>query len=178
MNESINLISDKRKGALRRDRSIKIAQRFAIFFLIFVLAVSAALFFAIQNTSLTALSQKEKNDTQTLSFLQQKIVSLFYLDERLKSIDSLIKGRLALEVAIGKIIAGLPNSASIDTFSLDKQNLSITISATSLTPLNDFLNFFIDEATKKELITKITVSSITVDPKSERYVMSIVAQPL
>ncbi len=178
MNEDINLISNKRKEALRRERSIKISQRAAIFSLIFVIALSASLFFIIQNTQLGGLSQKEKNDTQTLSFLQQKILKLFYIDERLKGVESLIKSRSSLENTISQIIQGMPSNATVDSFGLNKQNLSITISASSLTPLNQFLNFLMDKAAKKEVVSKITISSITVDPKYQKYVLSVVAQPL
>ena len=72
----------------------------------------------------------------------------------------------------------IPNDVSMNSLGIDKAKVAITVSSNSLSSIDKMLNSFFEMIAKKQIIKSITIQSISSDPKSSTYSLSIKADKL
>ncbi len=67
----------------------------------------------------------------------------------------------------------MPPDIVIFSFSIDKANLQMTVASSSLTTLNTFIERLLELTGEKKVFTKLTLNSLSLDTKTNRYSLSI-----
>lgn len=178
MNEDINLIPGKRKVALEQKSLIRKLRILAVVFLATVAFFSISLFLLKLQSPLPFL-QREKNMALTnLSLLSQKTVKLFLVKNRLKEIAVIEKKRQRLDETINAVIEGVPQDVLLSSLNVGKKDVSITASSNSLSSVNIFLDRLVDKVLQKKVFSKITLDSLSLDSKGNRYIIAFTLQLL
>lgn len=173
MNKEINLIYKQQKDLIKKEQQVRLANLLAIMSLAVVVITSAVLFIINRTSSLPAILQQEKVATQNLSFLQKRVGNLLLVKSRLHDIDTIIKSQDNLDSTLQKLEEGLPTNVTVESLSITKTHITLTVSSPSLVSINQFLDFLISESGKKELVKKVTVNSLLADTKLGKYTLSI-----
>ena len=178
MSDQINLISHKRKKFFHRDSLLDFVQFLARASLITVIISAVGLYILNSSGRLPFLQQQDRTITTNLSLVQQKIIKFLLIRDRLQSINPLLQNKSKVDTLITAFSQGLPASVTVDTFSLTKNNMSLTVSSSSLSSLGTFLDFMLEKVSKKELFKKITITRFTSDGTNGIYILSLAVVPL
>lgn len=178
MNENINLIPGKRKVVLEQKSLVKKLRILSIALLIAIVFSSVALFLLKLQSPLPSL-QREKNTLLTnLSLLSQKTVKLLLVKNRLKETAVITKKRQRLDETIGAVIEGVPQDVLVSSLNVGKKDVSITASSNSLSSVNILLDRLVDKVLQKKVFSKITLDSLSLDSKGNRYIIAFTLQLL
>lgn len=174
MNE-INLLRPKKEER----RGLKNAQnilRILSLVLLFLTFLSSIILFLLKlNSPLLSTKKEEENILLRLSPLKSKMAQFFIIEERLTNISEIIVKRPNWEKIIETLEKKKPQEVSIDNLSMDKKDLSLSVSSYSLLLLDKFLNNLIEITGDKKVFSNLTLNSTTLDKKSGKYTFSIAA---
>lgn len=178
MNEDINLVPGKRKIALEQKKLVLRLRLFSIILLVITVFSSVLLFFLKLQSPLPSL-QREKNVLLTnLTLLSQKSAKLLLLKNRLNEVAIIEKKRQRLDELIGSVLEGVPQDVSLNSFSIDKKSVSITAASNSLSSINIFTDRLVDKAMKGKNFNKITLDGLSLDSKTNRYIIALTLELL
>jgi Tfp pilus assembly protein PilN len=172
MNKEINLLKGKQKDTFEKETRVKIARIVAITVLVCTVGSSLGLFLVNQFSIAQNSLQREKNVAQNMSFFQKKIGTLLLVESRMTDIAAVLVQRSHLDSSIQSLISGMPSNVHIDTFSITKKDVSVTVVSSDLASVNTFLDSVIDKVNKKQLIKKLTVNNIIADTQLRKYILS------
>lgn len=176
MNSSINLVKVDARQDSKRKKRVYALKVISIVFLFFVTAVSIILFILSARISVDSIKKDEGVATQSLLLQKDKLVKIYLLNDRLKSIESVLKQRKNYTNTFNTLLDQIPAEVSTTSLSIDKGDIALTVNSASLLPINKFLNNIIDLSTKKKLIRTMTIESLTIDSKTGTYSLSIKAK--
>jgi len=178
MSKEINLIFSKKKNKVSQEHLIKWFN-FAAYTSVFLLVViSAAMYYLDNGQELPLLLKQEQGITQNLNLSQQKVLKLMLVKSRLGDINAITNGRSNFDQTINAIVTALPVGVVVNTFSLNKKAVDITVSSSSLSGVNQFLDFAMSKLNKKELFKTLTINGLTADDRSQTYSLALEAEPL
>lgn len=178
MNENINLIPGKRKVVSEQKSLVKRLRMLSIVLLITIVFSSIALFFLKLQSPLPSL-QREKNTLLTnLSLLSQKTAKLLLVKNRLKETAIIEKKRQRLDETIGAVVENIPQDVLISSLNVGKKDVLITASSNSLSSMNIFLDRLVEKVLQKKVFSKITLDSLSLDSKGNRYIIAFTLQLL
>lgn len=178
MNKEINLITTSKNLSSKKERSLHILQYSAVIFLVFVILSSLILFILNTNSLLVKSLQDEKVISDNLVFVKNKVVTYFLIKNRIKDINDILKTRTNFEDLILQMKNAFPLDVVINAFFIKKGTLSFVVNSTSLDSIKKISDFLADEVSKKQLFKKITINSLVVDIKTEKYIFSVDAELL
>lgn len=176
MSESINLIKTREKEELRRQRKVFFLRTISFIFVGFVGIVSIILFFLYSRTSVSAIKKDQAQVLQNITFQKEKFAKYNLLSERLKGINQVIKGRKNYTTTLNSLLSQIPTGASATALTINKDGVTLTVTSSSLLPINKFLNNTVDLSSKKSLIRELTIESLTIDTRSGTYSLSVKAK--
>jgi len=128
-----------------------------------VVGLSLWLFYARFDTTVATQKQKQQELSSSLEQLQSRAVKVLLLEERLTDIGKILPQRSTYENLISQVSSLLPSTVSIDQLSIKTGTLSITISAPSISILNNVSDTFSGLVSKKQLFRLVTIDAITID---------------
>lgn len=178
MNEDINLVPGKRKTEAAQKKLLAKLRLFSIILLAITAFFSVSLFLLKLQSPLPSLRKEENNLLTSLSLLSQKSAKILIMKNRLNEIVILEKKRKRLDETIGAVIEGAPSDLSLNSLNVDKKSVSVTASSNSLSSLNIFLDGLVDKAVKGKTFNKITLDSLSLDSKGNRYVIAVTLELL
>lgn len=178
MNEDINLIPGKRKVVLEQKSLVRKLRILSVVLLATVAFFSISLFLLKLQFPLSSL-QKEKNTLLTnLSLLSQKTAKLLLVKNRLKETTIIEKKRQRLDETIGAVVESIPQDVLISSLNVGKKDVLITASSNSLSSVNIFLDRLVEKVLQKKVFSKITLDSLSLDSKGNRYIIAFTLQLL
>jgi hypothetical protein len=172
MSDEINLLPGKTKqtSSLLKKREtlriIAIGSLFAVSFL------SIILFMLIALSPLPSLRQREKDEGKRLSFFNDMIVKILLTNDRLTQIKHIFQTRPVYSQPIDVVRKLIPPNAAIEEIHLDNKIVSITISSTSLSPLDEFIRALVSYNTSSRLFRKITLVSLLQNFDKGKYMLT------
>lgn len=173
MSKNVNLLPAKKKAFLQEKKIIGKLRLVSVLFLCAVGVSSVVLFFLQFNSPLIALKREEQAALSDLKQLEKKSLQLLLVKNTISTIDELIKNRAPLETSLDILNKNIPDSLTVDNFTIEKQRVVMNISSTSLAAIDQFLTNIIAVNNEKKVFSKITLDGITVEGGGSKYLVSI-----
>ncbi len=161
MSKGINLLGAEQQISAKMgigSRKIKILRASAVWLLFGISGASIALFFFIALSPLPSVQQEEQKSLATLSQYHPDIAKLLLIDDRVKGSETLLAKRSDFDLTLDKIKNKMPAGTSITGLSMDSQEISITVTSSSLESLDTFLSNLITATEEKKDFSKITLT--------------------
>lgn len=178
MSESINLVKAEDKDNLRRQRKIFILRIISLVFIGFVGLVSVILFILYSRISISSVKKDQAQVAQNILFQKDKLAKLNLLNDRLRGINKVFHDRKNYITTLNLLLDQIPLGASAKSLNINKDGISLSISSSSLLPINKFLNNVLDLSSKKNTIQGVIIESLSIDSKSGVYSLAIKAKPV
>lgn len=178
MNNEINLISSKKQNIEKQEKIVHGFRLIAYGSLTTVALVSVLLFFLNFYSPLAKVTAQEQQTAQALLAQKTKIAKILLLRDRLQHISTIFQQNTLLEKTLTTIVLNIPADVNIDSLGIGKDGIAIIFTSTSLSSINNFMDFMSGEVAKKELFRKVTISSLALDAKTSLYTLTIAAVPL
>lgn len=176
MNDSINLVKAQDKENFRRERKIFILRIISLVFISFVGLISIVLFILYLRISPEEIRREQSQVVQSIAFQKNKLIKLNLLNDRLNGINQVLKERKNYTTTLNSILSQIPQEARAQVLSINKNNVSLTVTSASLLPLNKFLNNILELSERKKDIREMIIESLTIDSKTGSYSLSIKAK--
>lgn len=173
MINDINLLVGKDVNYLRQKKLLSLVRLVAFVSLGIVALLSVIAFFLNSQFSPTLVKNQEDTVLQSLSALSKKQAKLFIVNNRIANITNILNSRVDYYKILSVIMGKIPTEVSTDRIEIDKKKISLTISSNSLVPINTLINNFVDMVRKKEIITSLTLNSLTLSVKTGKYSISL-----
>lgn len=174
MNSDINLI--KRETGGRSAKRLKYLRILSIVIASLVVLTSVALFIATRQNSLEGVKAEQNSLLQNILSLQEKAAKLNFLNDRLRNIESITNERKNYIKTVNIILDGLPSDVLTTSLTLDKNDVLLTVSSSSLSSINEFLNNTIEVAQEKHLLRDLIIESLAA--QSRQYSLTLKAKLL
>jgi len=178
MKTDINLASGILVESASKSKSLKILRIAAIFSIIFISAASVLLFLLINQISPSNIKKQEDKILFSIKFLHERQAKFAILNDKIADISKILNSRTNYESEMNSFLDKIPNDVSINSLEIDKTKVTITVSSNSLPSIDKMLNSYFEMVNRKRIIKSITIQSITSDPRSGNYNLSIKANKL
>ncbi|MCL5113596.1 MAG: hypothetical protein M1372_00300 [Patescibacteria group bacterium] len=173
MKNEINLLSPAQIDRAKTSGALRILRIAAICCLFALLAISVILFFLSRALSPVAIKEKENDALYSLSLLHKREAKLVVINDRIKDLPNIIQSRSNFDVSINAILQKIPEGVSVNSMTIGKDKIELTVSSSSLLSINNLMNSLIDMAKNKKIIKNVTIDSLAVDVKGNGYSLSI-----
>lgn len=174
MNSDINLIKrETSKISAKRLKYLRIA---SIVIASLVALTSVALFITTRQNSLESIKAEQNSLLQNISSLQEKAAKLNFLSDRLRNVESITNERKNYIKTVSAILDGLPSDVLTTSLTLDKNEVLLTVSSSSLSSINEFLNNTIEVAQEKHLLRDLIIENLAA--QSRQYSLTLKAKLL
>lgn len=173
MNNSINLVKTEDRENSKRKKTTYILKIISIVFVSFVVLVSIVLFILSARFSLSSVKNEEAATLESITHQKNKLSKFYLLNDRLKGIEEILKNRKNYTNSLNTLMGQIPAGATASSLQVDKGNITLTVNASSLFPINKFLNDVINLSINKHIIRDMTIESLTIDSKTGTYSLSI-----
>lgn len=104
--------------------------------------------------------------------MHKKEEKIIYINNRLQSISKILAKRSNYTDKIDKLIDKMSSDIVVEKLSVDRNSILLTISVSSLSSINDFINNLLVLAEKKE-INILTLDSLSLNEEKSNYSVSL-----
>ena len=173
MNTEINLLP-QRKGNLLTNQQVIVRIRIAALLCVMVtICLSIGVFLLNQVNSPERMKEQEDALSKTVLQSKNKAFKQLALIDRLNHIQTIINNRASLQNNIVLVQDLVPDNVSIQTFTLDNKEFTISVLSTELGQIDTFLTNMTDLLHSKKFMKKMTVEDVVADQKTGKYSLSI-----
>lgn len=176
MNSSINLLKTESKENPKRKKTTYILKIISIIFIFFVGLISIVLFVLNSRISISSVQNEEAVVLKNIAAQKDRLSKYYFLNDRLKGIEKVIKDRKNYTDVLNNLVSQIPQDTQVGSLEIDKGDISLSVSSSSLLPLNKFLNNMIDLSLNKHVIHNMTIESLTIDSQTGKYSLAIKAK--
>ena len=169
----INLISEQKERITKLKKKVRLLRIISFSCLIFVLISSVLVFLVKFSSPLPSLGNQEKALSGTLDGSKQKIGKMFVINDRLKSIDSILLKRSNFNEMINTLIQNKPGDLLISFLTINKNTIAMRISSMSLRSIDNFIDSIMTLTKDKKMFKKITLENLSVDMGTNSYAFSM-----
>lgn len=169
MSANINLVDKRSPDDSRREKATKIKGiSFAVLFLTAFLAL--VIFVVNYRFSASYVKKQEAELLSQLSSYNDTSAKIFIVNSKLTDISNVLSQRKKYNTLSTQIVAQNTGGASIDAYQIDEAGITMSVSSSTLSPIDQFLNALLD-LSKKKIITSVTLKSLSLE--SGRYVVEL-----
>lgn len=172
MSSSINLLVKTDDSLLKQKKWIKILKIISFFSVIALLSSSILLFILNQRQSKASINKEINSTLYSISFMHKKEEKIIYINNKLQSISKILAKRSNYTDKIDKLIDKMSSDIVVEKLSVDRNSILLTISVSSLSSINDFINNLLVLAEKKE-INILTLDSLSLNEEKSNYSVSL-----
>jgi Tfp pilus assembly protein PilN len=174
MNNSINLLVDKKNQRLGRGGTLRILRLSAIVLLFIIASSSIILFILIALSPLPNLKAQERLARITLSQEHTDMAKLFLIKERVAAVEQILAKRRMYDRPLEIIQSLLPNGVEVEALKVEKNTVSLTVSSKSLTLLNTFVASLTGEVNQKKVFSQLSMGNLSIEATKNRYLVTLV----
>lgn len=174
MNKSINLLVPEQHDTALTKR-IAILRLISMSVITLIVVASVSLFFLILSSPLPSLRNQENSTRNKLREYDATSGKYFVVRERLGVISSILEERIAYEDFIRRIQEFMPPGTEIEEIQAEGNLLSVTVSSTSLLPLQSFIESMNSLKQDESLFSGIKLSTLRYDEETSRYSVEVQA---
>lgn len=175
MSSSINLISTRSDDLDTKLKRLRITRIIAVICLIFVAVSAVGVFILTAQVPLASIKKDEAATLNDISYLHDKSAKLYLANDRINNIQNIISKRKNYSDTMSKILGIMPAGVNIDALTIDDKSLILSVSSTSLTSIEGFLNSYVNMANNGKVINSVSVDNLVLNPKIGRYGVSLKA---
>jgi Tfp pilus assembly protein PilN len=174
MNSDINLLERRKNriGILRYEK-LRLLRFVAISLLFLTSTLSVILFLLISFSPLPQLKRQEEQGLSTLSQFHPDMAKIYLVNERMDSIKSIIGSRRNFDEILDELQNILPSGIKVDALSIDRKNISLSVSSGSLELIDTFINNVLKSVQEGKDFTKVTLSSLSVDSEKHLFLLTV-----
>lgn len=158
MNSDINLIKKETRVSAKR---LRVFRFLAVVIALFVALSSITLFVFTRQNSLDSVKAEQNSILQSISLLNQKAAKINFLNDRLRNIEAIMAERKNYIQTVNFILDEMPSNVQIASLTLDKENILLTASSSSLSAINEFLNNTIKFTDERHLLKDLTIENLS-----------------
>ena len=174
----INLIPQKQTGDIRVVQALRLLRIFAFVTLGITVLISAVIFLLIVFSPLSSLKTQASKLTDALSQKQALIAQHAVIENRLDSIDTVLKQRAGLASLLSVVLQATPPDITISSLSLENSGVHITFSTPSLDVGDLFLQNLIAQVGGDKKFSRLVLNNISFDNNSHAYLLTLQADLL
>ncbi len=178
MKTDINLASGILVKSASKSKTLRILRILAICSIIFIAATSIILFLLINQISPDNVKKQEGKILFSIKFLHDKEAKIAIVNSKISDISKILNSRINYESEMNSFFENIPDGVSVNSLEIDKAKVTITVASNSLYAIDKMLNNFFNMIAKKQIIKSMTIQSISSDPTSGNYNLSIKADKL
>lgn len=161
MSSNINLI-DKRSVEDSKKSRLKKLRNFSFALLFFVGLLSLIVFLLNYRFSVSYIRKQQEDVIKKITIYDETAVKIILLNSRLSEISKVLNGRSKYNEKMSKILDGVKGATTIDEFEVNKNEILITASSTSLSSIDIFLNNLLKMVNSK-LLSNVSLEEISED---------------
>lgn len=169
----INLLLQKKELHAVSKKVLKILRIISFISLTAIFFLALILFLVKLKSPLPKIQAEENALLSQISASKEKAARLFVVHNRLSNVATLLRNKKKYDNIIQVIVQDTPKDVVIEAFSIDKSDVKISVSSSSLSSLNAFLNSLVARVYKKEIFQTITLQSLSLDEKTGTYFTSL-----
>jgi len=173
MNNSINLISNKNEQLERELRMLLLVRVIAVSMLITLAVVSIIAFIVSTQIPLSKIKQEQNNTLASISSLHSKLTSYYLIKDRINNINNFFNLRTDFSEILDLLFAQIGPDMKVDTIDIEKSQVRIRASGTSLVTINKSIDDIFVAAKGNKLISKVELTSLLLDAKLGRYYVTV-----
>lgn len=173
MQKEINLLPHRNLGILQQERTIMLVRIIAIFSVVIIISSGIGLFFLGKTYSLDNMASQQQNIQSRLNLLSGKATKELQLVDRMKRIEKIFGDRSSLLNQINTVQQQVPQGVDIDTLTVTKEDVSMSVSSNSLTQLRTLLNSLTQMVSEKKVFKKLTIQNVVLDQKTGIYSVGV-----
>lgn len=175
MNNNINLISNQNVELEKELRRLKKFRLISLTCLIAVSLVSILIFVLNLTLPLESVKKEQNTTAANISFLHKKLVTYTLITDRVKNISNILSQRGNYIPQVNEILGKVPTDISIDGLEIQTGQVSISVSGTSLLPINKFIDDMVSLGVKGKAIKDVVIQGLSLDTNSGKYSLSMKA---
>ena len=175
---SINLVSNKNSELERNLKRLRIVKIFAVISLVIVALTSVLVFFINFTLPISDVKQSQKEALNNITSLHTKLATYYLIKDRINNISNIISNRKSYVDATNTVFGKIPSGLSTDALDVDTGTMILTVSGSSLLPMNQFLDNLIALGQSGKVIKNINILSLILDTKSGKYSLTVQADVL
>lgn len=175
MDKNINLVTGKSFDLEKQLKRIRILRVLSILSLVLVLSISLILFLITFFLPISSVKQDEQQTLSNISVLHKKLVSYFLIKDRIDNISEIIDSRKNYGVVSAAILQKVPQELNVETLSIDDKTLTLVVTGTSLTSMNQVIDDLIAMSNTKKLITNLLIENLVLNTQAGKYSLSLQA---
>lgn len=172
MRDEINLLRNLVRVAQPK-KTLRLARLISIVSLFSVSLLSVGLFLLRLRSPITSLRSEETSVLSTLSVLSTKGNKMVFINDRLTTIDELIKRRTEPQVSMENLLKIVPSQVVLSKLKVEGMTVSLTASSPSLVSLEKLIANITDLLANKQLFKKVVIGGIAVDKRAAMYSLSL-----
>lgn len=169
----INLLPQKKIGFFSEEKLLLFTKTTAIVLIILVASLSILFFLLSRDPSVTQIKADEVRTRAQLTLLQDKTAKYLIIVDRLNKLKALEKTRTNFDTTIQTIVAQIPSSVTITNFALDKDSVTLALSASDLSLLGKSLDNFTHLTQSKKILKSLSIQGLVSDEKGGSYVLTL-----
>lgn len=173
MQKEINLLPHKNLGFLQQERTIMTVRVIAVLSVIFVVSSFVGVLLLGRNYSVDNVMAQQQTVQSKLNLLQTKTQKYLLLVDRLHKIEAMSKNQTPIITQMETLQQQVPQGVSIDTFTISKEGVFLSVSSSSLSSLRTFLDNLTQMVTQKKLLKKLTIDNVAVNQKTGIYSVGV-----
>lgn len=174
MSSEINLIQGEQASLFRKKR-ILILRVLSLVFIFSVAFFSIILFFINSRISPENIKTDENSILQKTLLLKDRSARFNLINDRLRTIATVLNNRKNYISVLSTILEQAPSDVKLTGFTLDKDNILVTVTSVSLLSINKFLNNLTTLSQQKHFVRDMLIEGLTLDKQTGAYSLSIKA---
>lgn len=162
MSNEINLLYTKKQGnPTRLSAKIRLYRLVAFGLLSCAGFASVVAFLLVLASPLPSLKQQEKSLLADLSTNDSKILKLTLISQRLSDITTIMNKRAKADSTMELFRKDVPQSATIENFSLNQKIVTMTLSTQDLTDVETYNKALVALTKEKRIVNKVVLTGIS-----------------
>lgn len=178
MSKDINLISTRSDQIEREKRILKFLRVTASVLLFLITLSSIGVFLINVSTPINAVRREQQETITAIAGLSKKLASFHYIKDRVAGIITVLKDRKDYPKVVNTIFANIPSSLAVEEIKVENNTLLLTVTDSSLIPLNETIEALVVISGKKELISGLIIKTLDFNPLTGRYNLTFTANIL
>ncbi|MEX2007560.1 MAG: hypothetical protein WD992_02190 [Candidatus Levyibacteriota bacterium] len=173
MNNDINLVSSDAEGSDKETKRLESFRLIATILIVGVGFISVLLFVLNRLFSPAGIVKEQEQVATNITLAGEKHAKLTVLTQRLNDISSLLSKRTDYDIVLNEILAKSGGSVSIASLAVDKQKLSMIVSADSLISTNEFIGGLKSMVQEKKFLKNVIVNSLSLNNRASNYTLTL-----
>jgi hypothetical protein len=175
MSSSINLVSNKNVVLEKELERLRILRITALVSLVIVLSASILVFVLNLTLPLGSVKKDQQMTIVNISLQHKKLVTYTLISDRVKKLSSIISQRKNYVSQINEVLGKVPGDVSVGALEIQLGKMTMSVSATSLEPINKFIDDIVVLGNKGKVLKNIIIQGLSLDVGSGKYTLSMQA---